>query len=194
MQSPEHDVTHLLDQIQRGEPQAADELLPVIYAELRRIAAHKMAGEAAGHTLQPTALVHEAWLRLSGSNQSGWQNRAHFFGAAAEAMRRILVDHARRKQSQKRGGGVDNLELEDAALILTAPADELLAVHEALDELAREDAAAAELVKLRYFVGMTMEEAATALGLPKRTAENLWTYARVWLHRAIRGHGPAGGP
>jgi RNA polymerase sigma factor (TIGR02999 family) len=130
--------------------------------------------------------VHEAWLRLVASNQQSWQNRAHFFAAAAEAMRRILVDHARRKQSQKRGGGVEHEELDESALVLTAPPDELLAVHEALDKLAQEDTTAAQLVKLRYFVGMTMEEAAAALQLAPRTAERLWTYARVWLRREIR--------
>ena len=160
--------------------------MPLVYDELRRIAAHKMAGESAGHTLQATALVHEAWLRLAGSNQKSWENRAHFFGAAAEAMRRILVDSARRKQSQKRGSGAERVDLQDSALVLAAPAEELLAVHEALDRLTAEDSQAAELVKLRYFVGMNMEEASSALGLAKRTAENLWSYARAWLHREIR--------
>src|SRR4030095_15147773 len=157
------DVTRILDAIERGEADAAEELLPLVYDELRRIAAYKMSAEAAGHTLPPTALVHEAWLRLVGSNQSGWQNRAHFFGAAAEAMRRILVEHARRKQSLKRGAGAGHQQFDESALIFAAPSDELLAVHEALDALAREDGPAAELVKLRYFVGMTMEEAADAL-------------------------------
>ena len=180
-------VTRILDAIENGEAEATEKLLPLVYDELRRIAAYKMSGEAAGHTLQPTALVHEAWLRLVGSNQSGWQNRAHFFGAAAEAMRRILVEHARRKQSLKRGGGAEREELDESTLVLAAPPDELLAVHEALDKLSAEDSQAGELVKLRYFVGMTMEEAASALGLPKRTAESLWTYARVWLRREIRG-------
>jgi RNA polymerase sigma factor (TIGR02999 family) len=180
------DVTRILNAIEPGDPKATEQLLPLVYEELRNIAAHKMAHEASGHTLQPTALVHEVWLRLVGSDQKGWENRAHFFGAAAEAMRRILVEHARRKQSLKRGGGAAHEELHDSALVLTAPPDELLAVHEALDRLSLEDAPAAELVKLRYFVGMTMEEAALAMGLGKRTAENLWTYARVWLHREIR--------
>lgn len=188
------DVTRILDSIERGEAAAIDELLPVVYSELKRIAASKMAAEAQGHTLQPTALVHEAWLRLVGSNEARWQNRGHFFGAAAEAMRRILVDHARRKHALKRGAGAERVELDDSAFVLTAPPDELLAVHEALDELAAEDPAAAELVKLRYFVGMTMEETAAALGLPKRTAESLWSYARVWLSRKIRGGVKAGQP
>ena len=157
-----------------------------LLGELRRIAAHKMAGEAAGHTLQATALVHEAWLRMVGAHQRSWQNRSHFFSAAAEAMRRILVEHARRRRSLKRGGGAEREEFDESLLVLAAPPDELLAVHDALDVLAAKDPQAAELVKLRYFVGMTMEEAATAMGLAKRTAENLWTYARTWLHREIR--------
>lgn len=181
-----HDVTQILNAIEHGDSKAASELLPLVYEELRRLAASKMAHESVGHTLQPTALVHEAWLRLAGANQSGWENRAHFFGAAAESMRRILVEHARRKQSLKRGAGAERQELDESVLVMTAPPDELLSVHEALDKLAAEDKTAAELVKLRYFVGMTMEEAASALNLPKRTAENLWTYARVWLHREIR--------
>jgi RNA polymerase sigma factor (TIGR02999 family) len=180
------EVTRILEAIQKGDSKAAGELLPLVYEELRRLAAHKMAAEAPGHTLQPTALVHEVWLRLGGGQQNHWENRAHFFSAAAEAMRRILVDHARRKQSQKRGGGVAHEELNETALVLTAPPDELLAVHEALDTLAREDPPAAELVKLRYFVGMTMEEAASAMGVAPRAAERLWTYARVWLRREIR--------
>jgi RNA polymerase sigma factor (TIGR02999 family) len=180
------DVTRIINAIQRGDPNATTELLPLVYEELRKLAAFKMASEAPGHTLQPTALVHEAWLRLTGPQQS-WESRAHFFGAAAEAMRRILVEHARRKLSVKRGGGAERVELNESTLVLAAPPDELLAVHEALDKLAAQDAMAAELVKLRYFVGMTMEEAATTMGLSKRTAEGLWTYARVWLHREIKG-------
>lgn len=182
-----NDVTRILDAIQQGDPKAAGELLPLVYEELRQLAAHKMAGEAAGHTLQPTALVHEAWLRLVGHNPQSWANRSHFFGAAAEAMRRILVEHARRKLALKRGSGAERVELKESELVLSGPPDELLAVHEALDRLVLEDAAAAQLVKLRYFVGLTMEEAAAALGLSKRAAENLWTYARVWLRREIRG-------
>ena len=181
-----NDVTQILNAVERGDAHAGNDLLPVIYEELRRIAAHKMAGEAAGHTLQATALVHEAWLRMVGAHQRSWQNRAHFFSAAAEARRRILVEHARRRRSLKRGGGSEHEEFDESLLVLAAAPDELLAVHEALDGLAAKDPQAAELVKLRYFVGMTMEEAATAMGLPKRTAENIWTYARTWLHREIR--------
>ena len=182
-----NEVTRILNAIQQGETKATEELLPAVYQELRKLAGHKMASEAPGHTLQATALVHEAWLRLAGPNQQSWENRAHFFGAAAEAMRRILVDHARRRQSLKRGGGAEPEQLDDSALVLSAPPDELLAVHDALDKLGIEDRQAAELVKLRYFVGMTMEEAAAAMGMAKRTAESLWTFARVWLRREIRG-------
>ena len=181
-----HDVTRILEAARRGEAAATQELLPLVYDELRRIAAHKMAHEAAGHTLQATALVHEVWLRLAGPNEQEWQNRAHFFGAAAEAMRRILVEHARKKLALKRGAGVEHQELDESALVMTAPPDELLAVHEALDSFAQQDPTAAELVKLRYFVGMTMDEAAAALNLPTRTAERTWAYARAWLHREIR--------
>jgi RNA polymerase sigma factor (TIGR02999 family) len=181
-----NDVTRLLNAIQSGNSKAAEELLPVVYEELRRLARHKMASESEGHTLQPTALVHEAWLRLGGTAQQNWQNRGHFFSAAAEAMRRILVDHARRKQSRKRGGELEREPWDESALVLSAPPDELLAVHEALEKFAVEDPASAELVKLRYFAGMTMEEAAETLRLAPRTAERMWTYARVWLRREIR--------
>jgi RNA polymerase sigma factor (TIGR02999 family) len=180
------EITLLLESAARGDARAAEELLPLLYGELRRIAAHKMASESPGHTLQATALVHEAWLRLAAPHQQSWDNRAHFFAAAAEAMRRILIEHARRKQSLKRGAGAEPTELTETSLVMTAPPDEILAVHEALDQLAAEDPSAAQLVKLRYFVGMTMDEAASAMGLAKRTAENIWTYARVWLHREIR--------
>lgn len=181
-----NEVTRILNAIQQGETQAADQLLPAVYDELRRLAAYKMAGEARSHTLQPTALVHEAWMRLSAPHQRNWENRAHFFSSAAEAMRRILVEHARRRQSLKRGGGAEQVALEESSIVLAAPPDELLAVHEALDKLEQDDPKAADLVKLRYFVGMTMDEAAAALGMAKRTAEGLWTYARVWLHKEIR--------
>lgn len=177
------DFTRMLQTIDEGRATPQD-LLPVVYGELRKIAAYKMAGEAPGHTLQPTALVHEAWLRLAGPKEDAvWQNRAHFFGAAGEAMRRILVEHARRKKSAKRGGGAPHEPIEESAIMLAAPADEVLAVHESLDRLAQEDERAAQLVKLRYFVGMSMEETAAALGMKKRSAESLWTYAKIWLHR-----------
>lgn len=181
-----NDVTRILSAIQQGDSKAAEELFPLVYEELRRLANYKMSQEAAGHTLQPTALVHEAWMRLVAQNQQTWHNRAHFFAAAAEAMRRILVECARRKRSLKRGGGAEREELHESVLVLSVPPDELLEVHEALDKLAQEDPSAAELVKLRYFVGMTMEEASSALGLSLRSAERLWTYARAWLRREIR--------
>jgi RNA polymerase sigma factor (TIGR02999 family) len=181
-----NEITRILNATTGDDRAAMEQLLPAVYEELRRMARGKMANESSDHTLQPTALVHEAWMRLVGPGPQSWQNRAHFFGAAAEAMRRILVDHARRKKSQKRGSGVAHEELEESTFELNGPPDELLAVHEALDKLATEDPAAAELVKLRYFVGMTMEEAATALGLAPRTAERIWTYARVWLKEEIR--------
>jgi RNA polymerase sigma factor (TIGR02999 family) len=179
------DVTKILDAAQNHDDWAAADAFRLIYEELRKLAAGRMARECAGHTLQPTALVHEAWLRLSEPG-AGWENRAHFFGAASEAMRRILVDHARKRRSQKRGVGVEPECLDDDLFIFMAPAEELLAVNEALDRLVLEDATSAELVKLRYFVGMTMEDAAQTLGLSTRSAERLWTYARVWLKRSIR--------
>jgi RNA polymerase sigma factor (TIGR02999 family) len=181
-----NEVTRILEAIQHGDLTAAEELLPLVYNELRKLAAHKMAGESGGHTLQATALVHEAWLRLVDGSGQKFENRHHFFAAAAEAMRRILVDHARRKKSQKRGSGAVSEQLDESAIALSAPPDELLAVHDALDRLAAEDPSAAELVKLRYFVGMTMEEAASALGLAPRTTERLWTYAKAWLKHEIR--------
>jgi RNA polymerase sigma factor (TIGR02999 family) len=181
-----NDITRILNTMNATDPQARERLLAAVYEELRRLARHKMATESPDHTLQPTALVHEAWLRLITPGSKSWENRAHFFSSAAEAMRRILVEHARRRQSQKRGGGAAHEELVEAEVQLSAPADELLAVHDALDRLAGEDSAAAELVKLRYFVGMTMEEAAAVMGLKTRTAERLWSFARAWLRQAMR--------
>jgi RNA polymerase sigma factor (TIGR02999 family) len=179
------EVTRLLEAMHCGNSGAGDELLALVYDELRRIAARKMANEAAGHTLQPTALVHEAWLRLAGPAAPQLHNRAHFFVVAAEAMRRVLVESARRKQSLKRGGKAEQVELEDVHLIQSPPSDEVLAVHEALDLLAAKDPVSANLVKLLYFARMTMEDAASALGVPKRTAESRWTHARAWLRKTI---------
>lgn len=173
--------------MEQGDPCAADQLLPLVYNELRRLAAGQMARESAAQTLQPTALVHEAWLRLGGDAQPTWQNRAHFFGAAAEAMRRILIDRARRRRAVRHGGGQERVDVDD--LDLTAATDnddQLLAVHEALDKLAAQDPSKAELVKLRYFVGMTIEEAALALGISEPTAKRWWSYARTWLYQEIR--------
>jgi len=180
------DVTRILDRVQQGEAKAAEELLPLVYEELRRLAAHRMASEAPGQTLQPTALVHEAWLRLGGDAQPSWQNRAHFFGAAAEAMRRILIDRARKRAARHASGLAAPEELHESRIETQAPSDELLAVHEALDGLATVDATAAELVKLRYFVGTTLPEAAELLGLSLRSAERLWTFSRAWLREALR--------
>ena len=184
-----NDVTRILKAVEEGDQSAGEELFSIVYGELRRLAADQMRREAPGHTLQATALVHEAWLRLIGPNDQQWSNRAHFFGAAAEAMRRVLVDHARRKHRLKRGGGQDHQELDTTIPVESKPYEDILSVHEALDTLALEDPIAADLVKLRYFVGMTMEESAAALGLSKRTAEGLWTFARHWLRRTIDGSG-----
>jgi RNA polymerase sigma factor (TIGR02999 family) len=179
------DVTRILNAIEQGEPRAPDELLPLVYEELRKLAASKMARERAGHTLQPTALVHEAWLRLVGEEKNDWAGRAQFFSAAAEAMRRILVERARKHQALKRGGGAEHEALDESSIAMNFPADELLAVHEALERLAVEDASAAELVKLRYFAGFSMPDAAVALGVPQRSLERLWTFARAWLRKEI---------
>jgi RNA polymerase sigma factor (TIGR02999 family) len=181
------EVTRILEAAQRGEPSAATELLPLVYDELRRLAAHKMAREAPGHTLQPTALVHEAWLRLVTPEQQGqFQNRAHFFGAAAEAMRRILVDRAREKKALKRGGDSERVDMDAVELLSPMPDDELLALDEALDRLATVDTRAAEMVKLCFFVGLTQEDAARELGVSISTAERIWSFARAWLLREVR--------
>jgi RNA polymerase sigma factor (TIGR02999 family) len=184
-----NELTRILQSIEQGAPRAADELLPLVYDELRKLAAAKMAQEAPGQTLQATALVHEAWLKLAGSQRQEWHGRAHFFAAAAEAMRRILIDKARRKASRKRGADPARAELHESAIELRAPAPEILAVHDALDALQAEDRMAAEVVKLRYFVGMTIPEIADALGLSPRTADRHWAFARAWLKRAIEGEG-----
>jgi RNA polymerase sigma factor (TIGR02999 family) len=179
-------ATVILNRAQQGDPKAAGELLPLVYDELRRVAAARMTGLAPGHTLQPTALVHEAWLRLVGEDsETEFQNRTHFFAAAAEAMRHILIDRARREQALRHGGGQQRVELD--ALQIAAPGadEELLAVDEALDRLARLDPAKAELVKLRYFVGMTFAEAAAALGISEAAARRRWALARAWLFNEI---------
>jgi RNA polymerase sigma factor (TIGR02999 family) len=180
------DVTQILERVEQGDPKAADELLALVYEDLRRLAAYRMSSEAQGHTLQPTALVHEAWMRLVGKENQKWDGRAHFFAAAAEAMRRILIDRARRKHAVRHGGDQQRVDILEIDLASPADDDQLLAVNEALDKLAIEHKVEAELVKLRYFVGMTNEEAAEALDISPRTAKYHWTHARAWLFREIK--------
>lgn len=181
------DITRILDSIEQGDSKAADELLPLVYGELRKLAASRMANEAPNQTLQPTALVHEAWLRLVGNDNPQFANRAHFFGAAAEAMRRIMIDKARRKKAVRHGGDQQRVDIEGLDVVAPGDEDELLAVNEALDKLAAQNKVEAELVKLRYFVGMTLEEASEVLGISPRTADNYWSHARAWLFREIKG-------
>jgi RNA polymerase sigma factor (sigma-70 family) len=198
------DTSNILAAIQRGEPQAAEQLLPLVYEELRKLAAAQLAREKPGQTLQATALVHEAWLRLVGPQTNGklhaptspqgadaprspaWNSRGHFFGAAAEAMRRILVDAARRRQSEKRGGNLIRQDIDELDVPLKQPPEEVLSVHEALDRLVSIDSRAAELVKLRYFGGFTLKEAAEILEIAPRTADDVWAYARAWLAAEIQ--------
>jgi RNA polymerase sigma factor (TIGR02999 family) len=182
------EVTRMLERAQQGDPKAAVELLPLVYDELRLLASRKMANEGGNLTLQPTALVHEAWLRLGGGDGARFENRAHFFGAAAEAMRRILIERARRRQAAKRGHGAAPLDVDE--LDLPSPAlddDSLLAVNEALEKFSAVDPRKAELVKLRYFIGMDFEEASATLGIAVPTAKHWWAYARAWLAVEMRG-------
>ena len=180
------DVTQLLNAIDAGDPTAADQLLPLVYEELRKLAAARMAREQPGQTLQATALVHEAWLRLAGPDEAkAWHGRGHFFAAAAEAMRRILIDRARQKLALKRGARAERIKLEDLDVAVAADDDTLLAVNEAMEKLAKEDPASAEFIKLRFFVGLTNDEAAQALGIAERTARRHWSFARAWLHREL---------
>ena len=179
------DVTRLLEAAAQGDGVATQEILPVVYDELRKLAAHKMAGEAAGQTLQPTALVHEAWLRLVGSENQQWDGRGHFFAAAAESMRRILIERARQRKSLKRGGNFERVNLDDVNVTTLADSDALLLINEALEKLEREDALAAQVVKLRFFAGMTNDEAGTALGMSGRTAKRCWTFARARLFQEL---------
>jgi RNA polymerase sigma factor (TIGR02999 family) len=180
---------------EHGEACAAEQLLPLVYEELRRLAAHKLAREKTGQTLEPTALVHEAYVRLRGSEEGAagperrWDSAGHFFAAAAEAMRRILIDHAREKVAQKRGGGRQRLDIDTLALATQATPDQLLAINDALAKLAGEDPAAARLVELRYFAGLTVDEAGKALGMSTATAYRHWKYARAWLHSELLGAG-----
>ena len=181
------EVTQILSAIEQGDANAADKLLPLVYEELRKLAAHRMANEAAGQTLQPTALVHEAWMRLVGKENPKFENRAHFFAAAAEAMRRILIDNARRKRALRHGSGQQRVAFEPAELAAASDDDQLLAVNEALDKLAAQSKVEAELVMLRYFVGLTLEEAADVLSISARTADNYWAHARAWLFSEMKG-------
>jgi RNA polymerase sigma factor (TIGR02999 family) len=187
-----NDVTRILDRVQQGDPKAAEELLPLVYSELRRLAAHRLSCERYQQTLQPTALVHEAWLKLSGDKNREWNGRQHFFAAAAEAMRRILVDRARRRLAAKRGAGNACLDADELEIPAPAPDDQLLEVHEALEKFAQRDRRKAELVKLRYFVGMSFEEAAEVLGIAVPTAKEWWAYSRAWLRVEIAGRSEPG--
>jgi RNA polymerase sigma factor (TIGR02999 family) len=179
------EVTRILSAIQHGNAQAAKELLPLVYDELRRLAAAKLAHENPGQTLQPTALVHEAWLRLGGQENQAWNGRPHFFGAAAEAMRRILIDNARRKRARRHGGGQQRMDVQEIEIAADVLDDDLLEVNAALERFAALDKQKAELVKLRYFTGLTIAEAAEILGVSAPTANRWWAYARAWLHKEI---------
>ena len=185
-------ITLLLCRAEQGDTQAAEQILPLVYDELRRAAAAKMSREAAGQTLQPTALVHEAWLRLGGEQQPQWANRAQFFAAAAEAMRRILIENARKRRALRHGGGLKKVSASQTGFDLPMPGlndEQLVRLDEALNELTIQDARLAELVKLRYFVGLTLEEVAESTGISVRTAKRHWLYARVWLFNAVRAAG-----
>ena len=180
------EVTQLLNAIEHGDPRAADELLPLVSQELRKLAASKMAHETPGQTLQATALVHEAWLRLAGGDQPNWENRGHFFAAAAEAMRRILIERARRRARLRHGGQWQRVDLEHVSVAVEDPDDTVLAINDALEKLAREDALKAQIVKLRYFVGLGQQEIAGLLGISEPTVRRHWAYARAWLWAELK--------
>ena len=182
------DFTRILDRAHGGDPKAANELLPLVYEELRKLATHKMANEVPGQTLQPTALVHEAWLRLVGSADQAWNSRGHFFAAAAEAMRRILVEKARRKGRRKHGGDLQRLDFSELDVASAESDDTVLLVNEALNKLAEHDPVGAELIKLRFFAGLSNADAAKALGLAERTAKRTWAYARAWLYEELKNN------
>jgi RNA polymerase sigma factor (TIGR02999 family) len=181
------EVTRIISAIERGDPQAAEQLLPLVYGELRKLAAQKLAQEKPGQTLQATALVHEAYLRLVGAQDPGWSGRGHFFSAAAEAMRRILIENARRKASRKHGEGWNQVDLCQIEMAVESRSDDLIALDEALSLLAREDPQTAELVKLRYFSGLSNKQAAEVLGISPRTADLRWSFARTWLFEKLEG-------
>ena len=178
-------ATQILSAAANGDPKAAEDLLPLVYDELRKLAAARLSFEADGHTLQPTALVHEAWLRLVGAEQHDWRNRAHFFAAAAEAMRRILVDNARRKLALKRGARPERIDLDRVDVAAETDEESLLVMNEAIEKLAEHDPQSAELVKLRFFAGLAYDDAAKALGISERSAKRYWTFARAWLYREL---------
>ena len=180
------DLTRILNSVEHGDAKAAEELLPLVYEELRKLAAHKMANEAPGQTLQPTALVHEAWLRLAGGVEQKWENQRHFYAAAAEAMRRILVEKARRKNRIRHGAGLQRVDVAEIEIPTETREDQLIAMDEALSKLEQEDPAKAQVVKLRYFVGMTTQETAQTLGISVATVERQWSFAKAWLFNQIR--------
>jgi RNA polymerase sigma factor (TIGR02999 family) len=182
-----NDITLVLEAINRGDKQAAEQLLPMVYGELRKLATARMAQEAAGHTLQPTALVHEAWLHLVGSTNQDWKSRAYFFAAAAEAMRRILIWHARRKARLKHGGGQQRLNIEDLELAGATPDDKILLVEEVLEQLERDNPERARVVVMKFFGGMTSKEVAETLGIGERSVERHWMFAKSWLYHKIEG-------
>jgi RNA polymerase sigma factor (TIGR02999 family) len=189
------EVTRILSAIEQGDPTAAEQLLPLVYAELRQLAGQRLAQEKPGQTLQATALVHEAYLRLVDTDEAQhWGSRGHFFAAAAEAMRRILIENARRKKRRKRGGDVQRVQLDPAQLSYLSPAEDILAIDDALACLAAEDPQAAQLVKLRFYAGLSVEEAAQMVGLARSTAYEHWAYARAWLHRRLQGTDESAGP
>ena len=187
-----NDFTRILEAIERGQPKAADELLPLVYDELRKLAAHKMADQPPGQTLQATALVHEAYLRLIGNEPVQWNSRGHFFSAAAEAMRRILIERARKKSARKHGGGLQRVDLDQVDIALDTDEDLLLLLNDALDEFGEKDSTAAELIKLRFFVGLSNPQAAELLGVSERTAKRSWAYARAWLYHRMQDKLPTG--
>ena len=180
------DITRILHDISRGNSHASEELLPLVYEELRRLASTRMAQEMSGQTLQPTALVHEAWLRMVDDGHRKWQNRAHFFGAAAEAMRRILIENARRKSALKRGGGLARVDIEGLDLAAAAPDDKILLINEALEKLQMEDPEKARIVVMKFFGGLTNQEVAEALSVTERTIERQWAFAKAWMFQAIK--------
>jgi RNA polymerase sigma factor (TIGR02999 family) len=183
---PLGEITQVLQAVGRGDGGASEELLPLVYDELRRLAAARMAQELSGQTLQPTALVHEAWLRMVGKGDRRWQNRAHFFAAAAEAMRRILIESARRKSRLKRGGGQSRVNIDELELAATTPDDKILLIDEALERLQAEDPGKARVVVMKFFGGLTSQEVAESLGVTERTVERQWAFAKAWLFRSIR--------